>query len=627
MGPFTCHFIRGSFGPGFRRRSPELPPGRRASILAISLLLFLFASSVQAGWLVESVLARAGDDPRWAARTLDETHWTPLDPLQVGRALPFLSTNRLGWYRIRFRAHPQAGELLAISAGFVGTVSELYLNGERIGGGGSFEPLTLPQQRAVHCGFVSAERLRGGRDATHVLAIRVRSILGRGGLLGGPVGVEPLADFLPLRRNAELSREVIRLGAVSLCLGWAVVLFLLRILDRAATEFHGALLPTLLLAVTQAAYSQIAEIVPLPPGLKLLLWIVVQLSLPVAFYLFFRRIRPRQAPLWDRLVGWSLAGVMIVGFLGEGRPVFAAMSYAVYFVVVWAASGEACYRAGREGNNRGWIYFAAWLPILLAAIADFSMLWTSWLPHAAMSFAPSDLGVLLYVLVFGILVMHRYGSARVAEARLRLQVLQAQSDERRRIGRDLHDGVAQELQGLQFTAEIARRTGPDPALRETMGSMAEQLGGALCEVRRLASDLATPVVGQEGLVAALRSLSAELSTRHGIRIETVLGDVPSLPAIIAENLFRLAQEALRNACRHSGAPSVTLRLRADRHLVHLEIEDSGRGFDASRLPPGRLGVRGLAERAAVVNGKLDLHTATGQGTLVRLRVPIPASPT
>lgn len=591
-----------------------------------ALLLAWFGLTVDCaatgpGWEVKSVLFRAGDDLEWSTPLLDEADWLPLDPGRLGQVVPFPAEDGRGWYRIRFRTDDPVGEPRGISAGFIGTVSELYLDGRKFGGGGGYEPVRLPPQRTLHGGVVSAERIAGGID--HVLAIRVRRQLGRGGLLGGPVGVMAVPEFLRVKRDAELVREVVRIASVTVCVAWAALLLLLRRLDPLATELRGAVTPTLLLAVTQALYSQFAEVLGLTLGGIVLLLIAVQVTMPLALYQFIRRLRPLPARGWDWLVWLSPLGLVLVTAAYARDLTGVTAVYTAYFGIGWLAGCHACLQAWRAGVPLARGYLTAWVCLGLTSFGDYSLVISEWLPIAAMWFSPTDVGLLLFVFVFGSLVVWRYVRSRGAEAKLRLQVLQAHAEERRRIGRDLHDGVAQDLQALQFSVELARGGEPASELRTTLDSLSAQLRSSLAEVRRLAADLAPPSMAKSGLNESLARIADELADRHQVRIEVRAGPLPDLPPAVAENLCRLVQESLRNACRHSGAAQVELTAAADRHQLTVCVRDAGRGFDPQQVSSGRMGLRGIAERVAILDGKLELASAAGRGTIVRVSVPLP----
>jgi two-component system, NarL family, sensor histidine kinase UhpB len=123
-------------------------------------------------------------------------------------------------------------------------------------------------------------------------------------------------------------------------------------------------------------------------------------------------------------------------------------------------------------------------------------------------------------------------------------------------------------------------------------------------------------------VNALIALSTRVGAQDGPRVKRELqGKLPPLPAEVELVLYRIAQESLTNALRHSDARSVTLSLEADAETVLLRVADDGKGMP-ERLPPGTAGIAGMRERALLVGGRLTIESRPGQGTEVRLAIPV-----
>jgi signal transduction histidine kinase len=147
---------------------------------------------------------------------------------------------------------------------------------------------------------------------------------------------------------------------------------------------------------------------------------------------------------------------------------------------------------------------------------------------------------------------------------------------------------------------------------------------ALQEMRLLIFELRPPILEREGLVAALQARVSSVEGRiPGLTTRVdIQGDL-RLPGPIEEALYRLAQETLNNALKHARAQTITLALQGDEGVVILEITDDGMGFDpqgAGRR--GGFGLRGMAERVAQVGGTFTVRSAPGQGTAVRVEVPL-----
>ncbi|HZU76519.1 MAG TPA: PAS domain S-box protein, partial [Dehalococcoidia bacterium] len=196
-------------------------------------------------------------------------------------------------------------------------------------------------------------------------------------------------------------------------------------------------------------------------------------------------------------------------------------------------------------------------------------------------------------------------------------------EERQRLARELHDSVSQALYGIGLGAETARAMlERDPARAAQPIEYVQQLARAgMAEMRALIFELRPESLAQEGLVAALEKQAAATRARHQIAVDLALGSEPDLPLEAKEALYRIAQEAMHNTVKHARAKSVAVALVHDAREVALTVRDDGVGFDPGGDFPGHLGLRSMRERAARHGAMLDVASAPGQGTLVRVRVP------
>lgn len=197
--------------------------------------------------------------------------------------------------------------------------------------------------------------------------------------------------------------------------------------------------------------------------------------------------------------------------------------------------------------------------------------------------------------------------------------LQAQEEERARVARDLHDEVNQSLTGLLLRLEAARSAAPpqlEPELAETK-ALANQ---AMRELLDLARRLRPTALDDLGLAAAVAGLVERLGEGEIEATIEVDGEFSDLGDDAQLVVYRVAQEALSNAARHSGATHVAVVLRHDAEGTELTVADDGRGFAFDDSERG-LGIGGMRERALLVGGELTIESRPGAGTTVRLTIP------
>ena len=190
----------------------------------------------------------------------------------------------------------------------------------------------------------------------------------------------------------------------------------------------------------------------------------------------------------------------------------------------------------------------------------------------------------------------------------------AAGDERRRLARDLHDGVAQEL---AFIATEAVRRDPAPDHLARIGAAAAR---ALDESRRAISALSRPL--DQPLDEAVAEAAEEVAGRTGVPLRLDLAADVDVPAPVREELVRILREAVGNAARHAEADSISVQLRRDGPRILLRVVDDGRGF-VQGAPSDRFGITSMSERAASIGGQLSISSSPGAGTTVEVDLPVP----
>jgi two-component system sensor histidine kinase UhpB len=196
--------------------------------------------------------------------------------------------------------------------------------------------------------------------------------------------------------------------------------------------------------------------------------------------------------------------------------------------------------------------------------------------------------------------------------------LRAQEEERARVARDLHDEVNQSLTGLLLRLEAAREAAP-PELEEELEETKSLANQAMRELLSLARQLRPTALDDLGLAAAVAG-QVEQVARSGVAAELVTdGDFSDLDSDVQLVVYRVAQEALSNAARHSRAERIAVGLRRTGDGVELDVSDDGRGFAFEESERG-LGIAGMRERALLLGGDLTIESRPGRGTTVSLRV-------
>lgn len=206
------------------------------------------------------------------------------------------------------------------------------------------------------------------------------------------------------------------------------------------------------------------------------------------------------------------------------------------------------------------------------------------------------------------------------------RLLAAQEEERARIARELHDDVCQRLAILGIELERMKDQSELPAdtLQEWASRLAQFTGQVAGDLQALSHELHSSKLEILGITAAMRSFCAEFAKQHHIEVNFISKNVPfPLSPDVSVCLYRILQEGLHNAAKHSRANRIFAELRGDYRVVELIIKDSGVGFDPARIVPGRgLGLISMRERMNLVRGTLSIESRPKRGTTIRARAPV-----
>jgi PAS domain S-box-containing protein len=210
---------------------------------------------------------------------------------------------------------------------------------------------------------------------------------------------------------------------------------------------------------------------------------------------------------------------------------------------------------------------------------------------------------------------------------LAANLLTVQEEERRRVSRELHDQICQDLAAL--AVEIGEAAA-NPPLRKDAAHRFKALQARVVKVaeeaRHISYGLHPSFLDDLGVVASIRKLCREFSAA-GSAVEFTGGEMPrSVPREVAACLYRVAQQSLQNAARHANARRISVMLGMRNATVVLAVKDDGSGFDREAVRgAGGLGLVGMAERARLAKGKLTIATQPGKGTRILLELPLPGS--
>lgn len=569
-----------------------------------------------------------GDDPARSAPGFDDGDWALVRvPGDLNRQDPDHRPGP-GWYRIRFAANPDLRGLpLAVALGNVGNADEVFLNGRFIGGQGVIGEAFVesPWGRRVYA--IPEGLLTWAGE--NLLAVRILDTYRMAGIFQGPVC---LGDANGLRLDAvhgEFARKGLEIALLTLLGFFALVALFLRghqALNPAYAAFTLFLVLYLaLFAMESLFFFELGLKSPLTQRLILALacllpavglWFALLFFQPTVRGWILALIGLSAALALACLVPWPLDGYFLL--LDTAGAVFALAGLSALALAVDGA---------RRGVPESWPILFGFAAFLSGLAVDVTPLAGHW--HA-LPIQPTDLGMVVLVLTMAYALMARYGRSVQAVRTLSGRLLEGHEQERKRLARNLHDGLGQFLSALKLRLQMLQArlgTGQDVQSGE-IGELVREAAAASAGLREIVTDLRPEFLEQTSLAGALRRHARDVSRRTGLEVRVVadpdLNAEDGLPVRLKDNLYRVCQEALHNAVRHAAADSVDIELRRRRGMIVLNIADTGRGFDPALAvrSPG-LGLQSMRERAELLGGGFSLTTGPGRGCRIRVEVPVP----
>jgi signal transduction histidine kinase len=227
--------------------------------------------------------------------------------------------------------------------------------------------------------------------------------------------------------------------------------------------------------------------------------------------------------------------------------------------------------------------------------------------------------------------IRRVEHMRDERAEIQRRLTESREGERLHLAQELHDGAVQDLYGMQFQLRMFSEALPDPDDRLVLDQGQNTVQTVIQQLRTICGELRPPVLAPFGLERAIRAHAERFEEQSaGLTIELdLVPDGQTLPEPVRLALYRVYQESMNNITKHAGAHNVAIRLALDAHRLTLEIRDDGRGFvlPARWIDLGRrehYGLLGIAERVDGLGGRLEVQSAPGQGTTVRVTLALPA---
>ncbi len=560
-----------------------------------------------------------GDDLAWASPEYDDTGWKRIRIPASWQSQGFEPENGMGWYRIHFEVRDMAGTRpLGVFCGRIGDVDEVFLNGHKIGGEGVMGDRRVEAPFVQRLYRIPRSLLLPGED--NLLAVRVMNTYVTGGIFENPVLLGDYSDLLPLKIKRENAMTRVDLILLVSLLVFVLFFFLIHLSGVREREYLAFAVFVLLYTVEYLLDSLIFY----QSGLKthnLQKLVASLMTLLPASFLIFLSLAVKQR--MTRLLKWILLsyGVLAVAFLFSVDPgthlVMVYVWMALSLVSAWLAARYSV-KAYRRNVQQSAVFLVA-IGVVCLGTVNWILELLGVLPAREIygrSVSEYILPVAILCFVYAIDV--RFSESLQGIKTFSEKILMAHEEERKRLARDLHDGLGQSLLTTKFNLERMNQERQDGVVR----SAVEELSGNIDELREISAGLRPPFLEEMGLPAALKMYGNRVAKKTGVEID-VKADLASRPrSLIEENLFRIVQESISNASKHASATHITVRLEGSKDRLVMEVEDNGPGFDYGKIRSEGLGIglSTMSERASLMGGTFSIRSGR-QGTTIRVEVP------
>jgi len=565
---------------------------------------------------------KIGDDSAWARPDCSDLDW---HTISIPARLHLSTRPAIVWLRYKFYLPsdlPVSLQSPALSLGVVRHAAQVYLNGVKIGQNGRPGEGLCPTAKKEQIYKIAKDFF--APDRLNVLAVRLGVACSWGGITGPVL----LGDYDFLKRqgekrdNIKLIVESFVLGCFFIILCFCCFMYMNGMTDREYTYFG---LSIFIYTLIFFLNSLMAHQVGLPENMARYLLICLYPALQIVLFLLICAVFQIKLNRWTMLFAGSFVFLNIVVLVFQKPvPAFLFLIYLSLPLLVWLGVLVLLLPELREKFLPEFLPFSAGIVLFWGAAmtGNFSSLSVT-LTHYALE--PYDVGAFFFILCTMYALNIRFARFLRETRAFSARLLKAQEDERKKISRELHDGLCQSLLGHKLQLQLLNSDQNDQKQDRDNLSLQPVISDVetiIQDARKMSLHLRPVFFEQTDLATAIKWYMQKLIAQDaGIRINYHLAGNIALDIIQAEHLYRIFQEAVTNVLRHADARTINITLKEVKDRVILKVEDNGRGFQTTlKARATGIGISIMRERAAIIGGLLRIVSKPGRGTQVILEV-------
>ncbi len=567
----------------------------------------------------------SGDDPRWAILEFEDADW---DAAAIPNTGKWEDNGGGSWDNVRWMRIPftlkETIERPSLLLGMTSGGDQVFLNGVEIGETASIlEPWIQMKSANWSRAWPRLYHFDGSlfRKGKNVLAIRFsRAVRNNAAVLSGPVVIGERGNLIERHQQINAVPSAISGLIITLYLVMQAIVIAALVLgfrNKKILAFSAVYTLPILGAVYLSPVLMSADL-----GLSPIFEVYAQRCRPIgtlALVSYVALVLGERIPIWLGMIQVGALALLLLfpydddGVLSATRDI----RYLIVLAALFFVTAVSCYWA----INALFVGQLIGLPLCLGYLGLFGGIGYEFVVDrnallVSTGVGASDFGVTATLICLAIVAGMSIRQTQLKLAAAQTHALQAHESERRRIARDVHDGVGQWLSTIKMNLQVLRSRHNDSPAAEGIAKVVGHLDEAISDTRRIAHDLSPALIEKDGLAAALRSHADRLSDDSDVKIIVLADQADHLPHDTQGHLFRISQEALTNAIRHGKARNISIELTLEPRSK-LTIEDDGTGFEASKVRRG-LGISSIEERVTLIGGSLEISRRRSGGA--RLRV-------
>jgi signal transduction histidine kinase len=566
----------------------------------------------------------AGDNPTWASPEYDDSKWQQIKIPGSWQSQGIKSEKGMGWYRIRFNI-PDGFNVYfpAVLIGRIGDVDEVFFNGVKIGGEGIIGDRFIEATKVERLYPVPPNLINYNKD--NILAVRVMNTYLNGGIFdkGAAFGDYNLLKLEKVNReNVIIVIEFCLFTFFAMFFVACFFLYIKGLRDKeyiffwifislygllvflGSITFHRTGFKTL---YVQQGINILSAILPFFLVLLLVHMYQIKYYLHIKFFLaiyfFIAAALPFTHSYTARaalLTFWKITFILTAIYI-------AYLSVKVY-VRKFNESGPLLL--GVTGLVFGLILESI-VGLDLVQITGF-FLW--------------DYSAIFFMICVMYALTSRYTRIQKELRIASVKIFDAHEEERKRLSRELHDGVGQSLLSFKLKMKMIDKEKQEKISidRKEFGELLSDISVIISELKDVSMDLRPAFLEDAELIEAITWHAERMQEKSGVNIEIHQQDSVKINPRLKDNIYRIFQEALSNAIQHSEADTVNVILDRKEKNFYLEIRDNGKGFDLAKTPGGRkgIGMYTIKERVELLGGMLRVRSSAEKGTSISIEVPL-----